>query len=118
MSPLYELVVMGGPSDEQVRELEQLVSQAIKKFGLSLGKEISWLVCPQAFHPEQKRASAAVFFGRKGAPQGYIPSLIQNSIPVLPVVLDPAKVHEELPPLLQGFNCLAYNEVGMSYIRK
>lgn len=116
MSPLYELGVMGTPSDQQIRELEQLVSQAIEKFGLRLGKEISWLVSPQAFTPEQKRASAAVFFGGKDAPQGNIESLLRKSIPVLPVVLDPTKVHEELPPALWSLNCLTYNLGGIQRI--
>lgn len=114
--PLYELAVMGVPSPAQIKELEQLVSEAVEKFGLHLGKEISWRVCPETFEPEQQRASAAVFFGGKNAPQGNLQSLLRRAIPVLPIVSDPARVHEEIPLLLRSLNCLAYNAGGAKRI--
>lgn len=116
MGPLYELAVMGSASDEQIRELEQLVSQTVLKFGLRLGHEVAWLVRPETFNPEQQRASAAVFFCGEDAPQGNLSSLLRKAIPVLPIVSDPAKAHEELPPALQSLNCLAYNMGGTQRI--
>lgn len=112
MGFLYELAVLGSPSDEQVSELEQLVSQAVLHFGLRLGQEVAWLVRPDTFNPEQQRAAAAVFFGGKDAPQVNLESLLRKAIPVLPVVSDPARVHAEIPPVLQPLNCLAYNAGG------
>lgn len=116
MGPLYELAVMGSPSDDQVRELEHLVSQAVLKFGLRLGHEIAWLVRPETFNPEQQRASAAIFFGGKDAPQGNLQSLLRRAIPVLPIVSDPGRVHEEIPLFLRSLNCLAYNAGGAQRI--
>ena len=104
MAFLYELAILGAPSDEQVSELEQLVSQAVLHFGLRLNEEVAWLVRPEAFNPEQQRVAAAVFFGGKDAPQANLQSLLRKAIPVIPVVSDPARVHEEIPPLLRSLN--------------
>lgn len=112
MAFLYELAILGSPSDEQVRELEQLISQSVVHFGLKLRQEIEWLVRPEAFNPEQQRVAAAVFFGGKDAPQANLQNLMRKAIPVLPVVSDLAKVHEEIPPILRPLNCLAYSEGG------
>jgi len=109
---LYELAVLGAPSKAQISELEQLVSQALLPFGLRLGQEVAWLVLPEAFNPEQQRSAGAVFFGGKDAQQANLQSLLRKAIPVLPVVSDLAKVHEEIPPVLRPLNCLAYNAGG------
>jgi len=109
---LYELAILGAPSDQQVSELEQLVSQAVVPFGLRLRQEVAWLVRPEAFNPEQQRTAAAVFFGGKDAPQANLQSLLRKAIPVLPVVSQPAKLHEEIPPALQHLNCLSYSAGG------
>lgn len=112
MAFLYELAVLGAPSKAQISELEQLVSQALLPFGLRLGQEVAWLVLPEAFNPEQQRSAGAVFFGGKDAQQANLQSLLRKAIPVLPVVSDLAKVHEEIPPVLRPLNCLAYNAGG------
>ena len=112
MAFLYELAVLGSPSKAQISELEQLVSQALLPFGLRLGQEVAWLVLPEAFNPEQQRSAGAVFFGGKDAQQANLQSLLRKAIPVLPVVSDLAKVHEEIPPVLRPLNCLAYNAGG------
>jgi hypothetical protein len=109
---LYELAVLGAPTDEQVSELESYVSHAVQMFGLQLGREVAWLVRPDAFHPEQQRAAAAVFFGGIAVPQVNLQSLLRTAVPVLPVVSDPSKVLEEIPPVLRPLNCLAYNSGG------
>jgi len=109
---LYELAVLGAPSDAQVSELEQIISQALLPFGLQLSQDVAWHVRPEVFNPEQRRATAAVFIGGKDAPQANLQSLLRNNIPVLPVVSDPSKVHEEIPLVLRPLNCLAYNSGG------
>lgn len=112
MAYLYELAVLGAPSDEQINQLEQLVSQSLLHFSLHLNQEVAWFVRPEAFNPQQQRAAAAVFFGGKGAPEANLQSLLQEAIPVIPVVSEPAKVNEEIPLLLRPLNCLAYNVGG------
>lgn len=112
MAFLYELAVLGAPTDAQINELEEQVSQAVQYFGLRLKQEIAWLVCPESFNPEQQRAAATVFFGGKDAPQANLINLLRNAIPVLPVVSDLGKIYEEIPSVLSRLNCLAYNTGG------
>ncbi len=112
MAVLYELAVLGAPSDGQIRDLEELVSQAVRPFGLTLGDEIAWRVRPDSFNPEQRTTAAAVFFGGVGAPQANLQSLSRGAVPILPVVSDLARVHEEIPEVLRSLNCLAYNAGG------
>lgn len=112
MAFLYELAIMGSPSDAQLSELELFVSETIKHFGLRLGKEVNWLVRPESFVPEQQRASAAAFFGGIKTPTGNLSYLLRNSIPVLPVVSDLAAVAANIPQLLVPFNCMAYSDGG------
>lgn len=112
MTALYELAVLGVPSDAQIDELQECVSQAILPFGLHLGCEVAWFICPEAFNPEQQNAAAAVFFGGNNAPEANIHSLLRSAVPILPVVSDLTKVSDEIPQALQTLNCMAYNEGG------
>lgn len=113
MAYLYELAVLGAPSNAQVNELERIVSDAVKRFGFELGREVSWVVPPAtSFRPSQDVGAAAVFFGSIALPDTNIEELRLRAIPVLPVVSDIAKVHEEIPPVLQPLNCLDYNAGG------
>jgi hypothetical protein len=110
---LYELAVLGAPSDAVVRELESCIAASIAPFGLRLGDEVGWNVRPNSFDPAQTKSAAAVFFGAPGAPAGNVESLLRRNIPVLPVVSDISKVHEEIPSMLRALNCLAYNVAGV-----
>jgi len=112
LSFLYELAVLGAPSGTQVKGLEDFVSNAVQLFGLRLGHEIAWRVRPTAFNPAQQRAAAAVFFGGKKAPLANLEELLRRGIPIVPVVSDSSKVHEEIPKVLRPLNCLAYNTAG------
>lgn len=112
MTLLYDLALLGAPSDTQVSDVEQAVSHAIQGFGLRLGREVGWHVRPPAFHPAQQTAGAAVFFGGVGASQANLPELIRESIPVVPVVSELARVTDEIPAVLRPLNCLAYSAGG------
>jgi len=112
MSALYQLAVMGSPSDVQIAELEELISRAVGNFQLRLGHEIQWDVKPLAFNPSQQKSAAVVFFGGENAPLANIADLLHLGVPVLPVVSDVQNVGVEIPQLLQPLNCLAYNSGG------
>ncbi len=112
MSLLYELAVLGNPSNAQICELTQLVSQSVQLFGLQLRREVAWLVQPEVFTPNHQKAAATVFFGGKDASKANVQSLLQSNLPILPVVSDFSKIQEEIPVALQPLNCLAYNEGG------
>lgn len=112
MSFLYQLAVLGAPSDEQADELEQIVAEAVQLFGLRLGHEVGWEVRLAAFNPDQQKSSAAAFYGGVNAPLANVAALLRRGIPILPVVSDAAQVAAEIPQLLQPLNCLAYNSGG------
>jgi hypothetical protein len=51
MTTLYELALLGTPSDEQVDELYAVVAQSTEPFGLRLGRKVAWYVRPDNFAP-------------------------------------------------------------------
>lgn len=63
---LYELALLGAPSNEQIDELAQYLSEVIEPFGLHLGQEVGWSICPADFNPPQKTSAAVAFFGGVG----------------------------------------------------
>lgn len=113
MTFLYELAVLGAPTEAQIEDLEARVSSALAPFELQLGRDVAWHVQPTDFSPPQQRSAAAVFFGSTGAsapPE--LTALLGRSVPVVPVVSTIAKVREEIPEPLRPFNCLAYDAGG------
>lgn len=112
MPVLYELAVLGAPTDDQLAELESIVGRAVQAFGLRLGHEVGWSVRPPTFAPSQRNASAAVFFGAPGVDAAGLDALVQRAIPILPVVSDVGKVRDELPEALRHINCLDYRAGG------
>lgn len=113
---LYELAIMGAPSDTQINELAQHLSRTIELFGLELGKEVGWSVCPPHFDPSQKTAAAVVFFGDIGVSDRCLSALLRNGIPVLPVVSAEGHEAQELPEQLKPLNCLTYKQDGSQRI--
>ncbi len=109
MAFLYELAVLGAPSNTQIYELEKIVFETVQRFGWNIGSEVAWNVLPAAFNPGPQSAAATVFFGGQNAPQANLQTLVQLGIPILPVVSNLANVPTEIPPMLQPLNCLAYN---------
>ena len=103
---------MGAPSDAQIGELQVRIEQIIEPFGLRLGQEITWLLPPLTFMPEQQRPAAVVFFGAPGVSPAGVDRILQDGIPVLPVTSAANRVHLELPEQLRALNCLNYAEAG------
>ena len=68
---------------------------------------------PSLFEPERRKAAAAVFFGAAEAPLANVESLLRRGVPILPVVSDITRVHDEIPTVLRPLNCLAYNVAGV-----
>lgn len=113
---MYQLALLGSPTDDQISQLEYSIAEAVKLFGLKLGQEVSWEVCPSEFSPDQKKTAAALYFGGHNAPTANINSLLRNNIPILPVVSAPEKVGTEIPEQLRPLNCLAYNQGGLQRV--
>lgn len=116
MKSLYELGVMGAPSQSQLTELENLVNLAVAKFGLVLGRDVAWTVQPESFDPERTTSAAVVFFGGENAPQANLVNVLKRAIPVIPVVSDPAQVLLEIPIGLRRMNCLTLKEGGVQRV--
>jgi len=112
MAALYQLAVLGSPTDAQISELEEIVGTAVGMFNLRLGHEVGWEVRPEAFNPDQQRSSAAVFFGGENPPLANVAKLLERGIPLLPIASDVNRVNEEIPELLRPLNCLAYTANG------
>ncbi len=112
MTALYQLAVLGSPTDAQISELEEIVGTAVGMFNLRLGHEVGWEVRPEVFNPDQQRSSAAVFFGGENPPLANVAKLLERGIPLLPIASDVNRVNEEIPELLRPLNCLAYTANG------
>lgn len=112
MRALYQLALLGLPTDAQVSELEEIIAKAVGMFNLRLGHEVGWEVRPEEFNPDQQRSSAAVFFGGEAPPLANVAKLLERGIPLLPVTTDVNRVSAEIPTLLQPLNCLAYTAGG------
>ncbi len=112
MPALYQLAMLGAPTDAQIHDIEEIVDQAVRAFNLRLGYEVGWEVRPAQFLPIQQRSSAAAFFGGANPPLGNVADLLTNGIPVLPVATDVTKVGSEIPAVLQPLNCIAYDAGG------
>ncbi|EPO6700086.1 TPA: toll/interleukin-1 receptor domain-containing protein [Pseudomonas aeruginosa] len=112
MAALYQLAVLGSPTDAQISEIEELVRYAVGMFNLRLGHEVGWEVRPEAFNPDQQRSSAAVFFGGENPPLANVAKLLERGIPLLPIASDVNRVNAEIPELLRPLNCLAYAANG------
>lgn len=112
MAALYQLAVLGAPSNEQIGDLEDRLKRALLPFGLALGESVAWAVRPESFNPAQRTTAAAVFFGGTNPLLGNLQNLLRRSVPILPVVSDLARVGNEIPELLRPLNCLAYDAAG------
>lgn len=109
---LYELAVLGSPTDTQVEELAQCVVQAVENFGLRLGEEVGWAVRPASFEPSWQRAAAAVFYGGANVLDWPVQALLRKGTPIIPVASELGRVHEEIPKDLRALNCLSYRDSG------
>lgn len=110
---LYELAVMGAPTEGQVGELRTHVARIVEAFGLRLGEEVGWSERPANFTPLQRSPAAAVFFGGNDVDESGVGSLLSNFIPTIPVASSAGQVHVEIPPSLRKLNCLFLDADGL-----
>ena len=103
---LYELVVMGTPSDEQVEELRAHIARLIEPFGLHLGNEVTWSVIPAAFQADQIIPAAVAFFGGAEVSDAGLDSLLTAGVPILPIASRDGQIGAEIPAQLRVLNCV------------
>lgn len=111
-TPIYELALMGTPTDDQVAALVKEIEPAVSAFGLRLGVDVGLSVRPLTFAPSKRTSVAAAFFGSEIASGMDVSLLLSRAIPVLPVVSSLARVQAELPARLWPINCLEYGAAG------
>jgi hypothetical protein len=109
---LYELAIMGTPSDPQLEELRNSISQIIEIFGLRLGHEVAWSIRPTNFEPLEKIPAAVAFFGSVGVSEAGLNVLLRRGVPILPVASALGNVATEIPAPLRMLNCLTYPDHG------
>ena len=112
MTALYQLALLGAPTEGQISEVRGLVAQAVERFSLQLGREVGWEVLPDSFNPSQQRSSAAAFFGGDDPPTANVESLLDRGVPIIPVSSSIDNVRSEIPEILRPLNCLAYDASG------
>lgn len=108
MTALYQLAVLGAPTEAQLNELTAFLTNAVAAFNLRLGHEVILEISPPIFKPPQLQSAAVVFFAGLDASQGNLDELLARGIPILPVISDPGQPHAGLPHALHAFHCLQY----------
>jgi hypothetical protein len=122
MTFLYQLAVLGAPSEIQITMLSESLAQALAPFNLSLGHDVAWEILPTAFKPHQLQPAAAVFFADPLADPASLTDaaglaeLLQRGVPVLPVVSSMDKATVELPEILRPLNHLSYADTSVDMI--
>lgn len=116
MAALYQLAVLGAPTNAQVDALEKCIRETLEGFGLRLGDDVCWEVCPADFLPHQLQPSAVVFFGGSAASVANLAQLLERGIPVIPVISHFSQAGVELPALLRPFDYLDYSVGGAEFV--
>lgn len=116
MPELYEIAILGSPSEKQINAVKEQLVSGIEPFGLTLGKDVRWLVCSSEFKPAYNIPSCVAFFGGEGVSVNGVASIMQRGTPIVPVVSALSRVSLEIPEILQPLNCLPYEENGAQRI--
>lgn len=111
MTYLYQLAVLGAPTETQIQALREAITQVIGKFNLRLGQEVGLEILPAIFKPHLLQPSAVVYFA--GATADLSPTqvtnlheLLQRGVPVIPVVS--GSNQSAVPDLLKALHSLDY----------
>lgn len=114
---LYELAILGAPTENQVSALKQRLEVAAYQFKLQIGKDISLAIQPAEFKPNKRVAAAAVFFGGTATLNCDIAKVLdRQSMPIIPVASTGAAVSVEIPPALRSLNCMFSDKASMDRI--
>jgi hypothetical protein len=116
MTFLYQLAVLGAPTQAQINDLTVAITYALEKLNLRLGHDVEWDLLPGSFKPHQLQPAAAVFFGGDNIDITNLEELLERGVPILPVVSKSNKRQVELPKILQPLNCLDYANGGAQHV--
>src|SRR6185312_2862106 len=98
MMALYEVAVLGMPTPAQLQTLNQGISDAAAAFRLDLVNDIRIYVQPAQFHPAQRTAAVAVYYGDPtGGTQSLKGVVDLGNVSVIPVASTETQVSHEIP---------------------
>ncbi len=103
--PLYQCLVFGNPSDEQLTAFAASFGDALNHFGLKAGTEFAITKGISADFVETV-PTVAIFFGGAGTTLKEHAELVRLSIPIVPLVSSLKSVSAELPQCLRSINAL------------
>ncbi len=114
---LYELAILGAPSEDQVNALKKRLAIAADQFKLRIGDDISLVILPAEFRPNNRVAAAAVFFGGTDIVGCDLAEVLdRQSMPILPIASTGAAISVEIPPALRSLNCMFSDKASMDQI--
>ena len=105
-TPLYQCLIFGQPTPEQVSALTQTISTAMVDFGLLSGEHYS-ITEDYGDGFIEIVPTVAVFFGGPVVSLPEHSNLMRLNIPIVPLVSDVTNVSKELPECLRPLNALA-----------
>lgn len=103
--PLYQCLVFGNPSDEQLTAFAASFGDALNHFGLKTGTDFAITKGITAEFVETV-PTVAIFFGGAGTTLKEHAELVRLSIPIVPLVSSLKSVSAELPQCLRSINAL------------
>lgn len=110
---LYELAILGSPTQAQLEDITIKLAQAAENFQLKIDIDIRLTVNPETFSPDNKCASAVIFFGGKDSSNVDVYTVLNSkTIPVLPVATTIQSFSNEIPESLKSLNCMFYDKDG------
>lgn len=114
---LYEIAVLGDPTEEQVDLLTDGLKTAANDFQLTYGTDLLLHIKPHKFEPGDRSAAVAVFFGGPDVVATDLQVHFDTSrIPVLPVASSEKRVGAEIPESLKTINCLLYDKASAQLV--
>jgi hypothetical protein len=102
---LYELLILGSPSDDQRSRLCERFVGVAADFGLTIGIELAIRSATDAHQRDPKAATTAVYFGGDlTADLGIVAELAAEKVPIIPALSEGEQFGQNIPPLLKEFN--------------
>lgn len=113
MPPLYQVILLGSPARDQISAIQTGLRDALEAFGLSLQEHLRLDVTPDALEIDHQRTASIVFFGGDAdtSPVDF-EALIDDAIPIIPIVSSASAAASDLPDQLRHLNALDYVALG------
>src|SRR5690606_18775763 len=101
---IYELLILGSPSTQDVDGLTNALHQMVSPFGLTVGNEVALKINPDSYTPSDQVPSAALHYCSNAAESPLAKLLLKKGIPIIPVASHPSRVQADVPNSLRALN--------------